>query len=301
MDRKESMEITAKISGYIAQAAPKVSYTLDELAEARAEFGEEDLSEMRELGLYDGDFEKFYVIREFVTSLGLPESVDGYYIAALFEQAKKLDATAFCDDPYMAILNDLPAKSGNFTLMPSLYERGEILCYDTPDFSECNVVPKLGFFPKRVFFPTLYENELPWMSICPSEIHSMKRTIKKAHGRVLVLGLGLGYYAWKVAKKPSVDSVTVIELSADVISLFHSHIEPKLDFQGKLSVICSDALQYLASLSGDEYDFCFADIWEGALDGAHWYQKILPHEKRMKDTEFTYWIEDAILEYLKEG
>ena len=295
----ESMSVTAKIGQYIAEHAPTVRYTLDELAEARMEFGTEDLHEMQELGLYDGDFEKFYVIREFLTSIGLGDAVDGNYILRVFEKAKRLDAKAFSENPYMAILEGLPKRSGNCVLMPMLYRRGEIFCYDAPDFSEELVVPKLGFFSTNVMFPTLYENELPWMSICPSEIHSMQREIDAAHGKVLVLGLGLGYYAWAVAQNPLVESVTVIELSQNVIDLFETHIAPKLDFKDKLSLIRSDAIAYLATLTGGEYDFCFADIWEGAVDGAKWYKKILPHENRLKETAFTYWIEDAIREYLK--
>jgi len=298
--KEESMSLTARIGRYIAEEAPITRYTVDELAAARMEFGEEDLLEMRELGLYDGDFETFFVIREFLGSIGLGDVADGAYIAEVFASAKKQDSGAFAENPYLAILKGLPAKSGRFVLMPSVYERGEIFSYDMPDFTRETVVPKLGFFPKRVFFPTLYENDRPWMSICPSEIHSMKESIDKAHGRVLVLGLGLGYYAYEVAQKPSVESVTVIELSPDVITLFRDHIEPKLDFGQKLSLVQSDAVAYLRSLSGGEFDFCFADIWEGAVDGARWYKEILPQEKRLQDTEFSYWIEDAILEYLKK-
>ena len=301
MTKEESISISAKIGGYIAKNAPTVRYTLDEIAEAMAEFGAEDLKEMRELGLYDGDFEKFYVIREFLTDIGLSDVADGEYILRVFEKAKKLDAKAFCSDPFMAILADMPKRSGCYTLMPSAYQAGEIFCYDTPDFHEDLVVPKLGFFTKRVLFPSLYENEMPWMSLCPSEINSMASSIAAAKGRVLVLGLGLGYYAWKASLKDEVESVTVVELSSEVIDLFHEVIEPRLDFHGKLTVVKADAIEFLAKVKAEEYDFCFADIWEGAIDGAKWYKQILPHEKRLKNTEFTYWIEDAILAYLEKS
>ena len=299
MTKDESIAISAKISKYIAENAPTVRYTLDELAEARGQFGEEDFLEMRELGLYDGDFEKFYVIREFLSELGVGDVCDGEYILKIFENAKKLDASAFIAEPYMAILGGMPERSGNCMLMPSAYDAGEIFCYDMPDFTDALVVPRLAFFTKRVLFPTLYENETPWMSVCPSEINSMKDAISAAKGRVLVLGLGLGYYAHAIAAKESVDFVTVVELSGEVIELFQKAIEPKLDFYGKLTVVQSDAVAFLEKVKEGEYDFCFADIWEGALDGAAWYQKILPHEKRLKTTEFAYWIEDAILAYLK--
>lgn len=300
MTKEESIAISAKISAYIAENAPIVRYTLDELAEARGQFGEEDLMEMAELGLYDGDFEKFYVIREFLSDIGLGDVADGEYILRVFEKAKKLDAREFTSEPYMAILGGMPMRSGNSMLMPSAYEAGEILCYDMPDFSEELVVPRLAFFTKRVLFPTLYEKETPWMSVCPSEINSMREAIASARGRVLVLGLGLGYYAHAIAEKREVESVTVVELSREVIDLFERAIQPKLDFHGKLTLVQSDAIEFLRKTKVGEFDFCFADIWEGALDGAKWYKEILPHASRLKGTEFAYWIEDAILAYLEK-
>lgn len=301
MTREDSISISAKLSAYIAKNAPRVCYTLDELAGARAEFGEEDLAEMAELGLYDGDFEKFYVIREFLQDIGLGDVADGEYILRVFENAKKLDARAFVREPYMAILGSMPRRAGSCMLMPSAYEAGEIFCYDMPDFTRELVVPKLAFFTKRVMFPTLYENETPWMSVCPSEINSMRDAIDAAKGKVLVLGLGLGYYAHAIAQKDEVESVTVVELSGEVIELFRQAIEPKLDFGGKLTVVESDAIAYLAATARGQFDFCFADIWEGAVDGAKWYKKILPHADRLVGTEFFYWIEDAILAYLADG
>lgn len=301
MKKEDSVSISAQIGAYIAKTAPSVRYTLDELAAARATFSEEDLLEMQEIGLYDGDFEKFYVIREFLSEIGLGDVADGEYILGIFQNAKKLDSREFTADPYMTILRSLPAKCGKFTLLPSFYDKGEILCYDMPDFSGELVLPRLAFFTKRVAFPTLYENERPWMSICPSEINSMREAIKEAHGKVLVLGLGLGYYAWSVSQLPEVESVTVVELSGEVIKLFRENIEPRLDFSGKLSIVQSDAIRYLEGVKAGDYDFCFADIWEGAVDGAGWYRKIRPHDIRLSGTEFAYWIEDTILAYLASG
>ncbi len=301
MTREESISITARVGRLIAEKAPRVRYRSDELAAELATFGREELAEMQEIGLYDGDFEKFYVIREFINDTGLSEVVDGHYLLALFENARKLDHKAFRSDPYMKVLDALPARSGNFTLMPSGYARGELFCYDMPDFDAPLILPKLGFFTHPVSFPTLYEGERPWMSICPSEINSMAKAIEAAHGKVLVLGLGLGYYAHRVAERSDVESVTVVELCEDVIRLFSRHIAPCLDFRGKLSLVHRDAYEYLASLSGGEFDFCFADIWEGAVDGAACYQKLLPHAARLSATEFAYWIEDSILAYLEEN
>lgn len=39
----------------------------------------------------------------------------------------------------------------------------------------------------------------------------------------------------------------------------------------KIKIVCADAIKYMASVKKGEYDYCFADIWEGAEDGADRY------------------------------
>ena len=300
---KQKSSLSAQIGKLIAEEAPTIDYTLDELATERESFSEDDLLEMAELGLYDGDFEKFYVIRQFLSDIGLPRVADDEYISDLFSLSRRLDAKAFEADPYMEILSHLPAKSGDFVLAPSFYRRGEIFGYDMPyRDGDGSLIIRLGFFNRTVCFPTLYEGERPWMSVCPSEINSMAKDIADAHGNVLVLGLGLGYYAYRVAQDPAVSSVTVVELSPDVVRLFEAYIAPHLDFHGKLKLVSCDAYRYLDSLAGKPYlfDYCFADIWEGAVDGAAHYKRLLPYEKALPLTEFRYWIEDMILAYTEE-
>ena len=86
--------------------------------------------------------------------------------------------------------------------------------HEMPDFESDIVVPRLGFFPELVAFPSIYEGTVPWVSVCPSEISSMQTQIRQAHGRVLVLGLGLGYYPYIVSGKENVSEITIAGTSA---------------------------------------------------------------------------------------
>ena len=72
------------------------------------------------------------------------------------------------------------------------------------------------------------------MSVCPSEINSMARHIDKAHGRVLVLGLGLGYYLYMSSMKPEVNSVDVVECQPEIIKLFDENLLPQFPFREKI-------------------------------------------------------------------
>ena len=77
-----------------------------------------------------------------------------------------------------------------------------------------------GFFDGKVTFPVLLENGEVWMSLVLSEIESMREPIRRARGRVITYGLGLGYYAFMASEKNGVESVTVVELNPHVIALF---------------------------------------------------------------------------------
>ena len=300
MNKEEAIQISAQIGRIIANNAPTIKYSPSDLKRSRREMGSESLKEMRDIGLLRDDFELFYVIREFCSDISLGDVADGNYILELFKNAQKLNAFDFESDPYILSVNIKDIVSEDITLTRASYARGEIFQYDMPDFSKPIVTPKLGFFDREVSFPTIYQKNIPWMSVCPSEINSMRKHISAAHGKVLVLGLGLGYYPFMISRKDSVEEIVIIELQKTIVDIFNTHILPHFEHKSKIKVITADAVEYLDGVNDGDYDFCFADIWEGAVDGAEAYLKIRPHEKRLPRTEFAYWIEDQIKAYLDE-
>ena len=298
MDRDASVDLSAKIGALIASRSPRVDYTDGDVRRAEAECAA-DISELRELGLIRDSFEEYYVIREFCDITGIAEAADGHYLLRLFSEARMLDADKFRRDPYLRTIDVPTVGDGDILLTNAAYARGEIFQYDMPDFDAPLVAPKLGFFAEDVRFPAIYESGVPWVSVCPSEINSMESGIRRARGKTLVLGLGLGYYAFRVSELSAVESVTVVEINPKIAAIFREHVLPQFPNAAKVRVIEADAFEFLASLRGGEFDFCYADIWEGALDGARAYLRIKAHEKRLAATEFQYWIEPQILAYLR--
>lgn len=297
MDREASLGTSAKIGAFIASCNPRVEYTDGDVRRALDEC-RDDLAELRELGLIRDSFEEYYVMREFCAICDAPGLDDGHYLLRLFAEARMLDADSFEADAYLRNIRVPTVQSGDILLTTSSYARGEIFQYDMPDFSAPLVVPKLGFFRRDVSFGAIYEDGVPWISVCPSEINSMALDIAAAHGRVLVLGLGLGYYAYRISELCTVTSVTVVDINPRIISLFREHILPQFANAAKIRLVEADAVEYLASLRGGEFDFCYADIWEGAVDGARAYLLIKAHDRRLGGTEFRYWIEPQIRAYL---
>ena len=163
-------------------------------------------------------------------------------------------------------------------------------------FDDFRELPPLGFFTEEFSFPAILENGNEWMTLTPVDLDTCEEAIEAAHGKVITFGLGLGYYAYMASEKETVDSVTVVELSEDVISLFKEHILPKMPNRHKIKIINADAFKYAEEQMPEEnYDFAFVDTWRDASDGAPMYLRMKSLEHLSPSTEFMYWIENFLI------
>ena len=101
MDKNTSL----KLSGYISQAiineAPKISYSKKELEREKKKYPPEQLEKLKDEGYFDGDFEKFFVIKKLCDKLNIWDYADEEYLKKLFKEAKKLDKKSFCENEYL--------------------------------------------------------------------------------------------------------------------------------------------------------------------------------------------------------
>lgn len=103
----------------------------------------------------------------------------------------------------------------------------------------------------------LKEGDKLWMRISPHEVQGCFESIKRAKGRVGVVGLGLGYFTQEVLKKSEVTEVIVYEISNEIIELYKKNFgEHK-----KLNIVAGDAFNAYKQ----EFDFFFVDIYEYEL------------------------------------
>ena len=218
------------------------------------------------------------------------------------EDLHALDPSVYASDPYYQQIRIQPQKLGRWELRESHYEPYEpFVCGHlrvTKDFRE---KAQIGYFKNRFSFPAVLENGIEWMTITPNEIETMKQPIAKAHGRVLTLGLGLGYYAFMVSEKPNVSEITVVEKDKSVIELFKRVILPQFPHSEKVRIIEADALDYMEKDAPKEaYDFIFADLWHDQSDGLPLYLRLRRTETLFdQKTEFAYWIEPTILSSIR--
>lgn len=119
-----------------------------------------------------------------------------------------------------------------------------------------------------------------WMSLTPMERESQSIPVARAHGNVVVMGLGMGVVAWALAAKPEVDRVWVIERDLDVIRAVESLLDlstpENLAIWGKVVMCHADALEW-RNPTATAIDLLYADIWlQMAPDNA------LPETQRMQ-------------------
>lgn len=210
---------------------------------------------------------------------------------------RPLDAAAYSGDPYARALRAAALRGGRqgaFELGSAAYQPYELfVANDLCAYPDGAVLPVLGYFTQPFAYPVLTENGREWMTATPNEINTIRPAAEAAHGHVLTLGLGLGYFAFHALLNPRVESVTAVECSADAIRLFRECILPIFPRPERLTLLHADAFEAAPALyRGGNYDFVFADLWHDAGDGLPMYERL----KRMEvpGREYRYWIEKTL-------
>ena len=202
-------------------------------------------------------------------------------------------------NPYMRRIRFPQAAQGRWKMTRMAYEpyelfvRDDLLCL--PDGRE---IPRLGYFDRHFAYPAVLEGGREWMTVTPNEVATMAPALAQVRGRVAVMGLGLGYFAFMASEKDDVREVTVIERDADVIALFERHLLPQFAHREKVRLVHADAFDFAqAGLGG--FDCAFVDLWHDVSDGAPMYLRMKALEARSPGVRFFYWIETSIRCFLR--
>lgn len=184
--------------------------------------------------------------------------------------------------------------AGTFALSDAAYRPYELfVADDLRAYPDGAVLPVLGYFTRPFTYPVLTENGREWMTATPNEINTIRPVAEAAHGRVLTLGLGLGYFAFHALLNPRVESVTAVERSEDAIRLFRERLLPLFPRAERLTLLHVDAFEAAPVLyRSGKYDFVFADLWHDVGDGLPMYERL----KRMEvpGLDYHYWIEKTL-------
>ena len=137
------------------------------------------------------------------------------------------------------------------------------------------------------------------MSLNPYEIRTMEVPLQLVKGKVITLGLGLGYFAYMAHLKEEVKEVHIVEMDLELIKIFNEYLLPLFPYKEKIHIHKADAFYFIKDIKDRDYDFIFSDLWHDVSDGLPMYLKLKSQFKDFTYTHCLYWIEDAILTYLK--
>ena len=218
---------------------------------------------------------------------------DDYFNNSLIE----LNPNDFLDNPYVKLTKDINAKQGPYTLGKITLKSGQTIPYDDISVDSGNFfleTSHIGYFKKEFSYFALMKDDVVWMSTDPNEIITMNPYIQKAHGDILVMGLGLGYYPFMTALKDDVKSITIIEKDPKVIDIFKKYILPKLNINKPFNIIQDDAFSFIKKNDVYKYSYIFMDIWHNAEDGLPLYLRFKSLLKEYKG-ETGYWLEESLI------
>jgi hypothetical protein len=105
-----------------------------------------------------------------------------------------------------------------------------------------------------------------WMSVTPAEMISQRSGIRRAKGKVLVGGLGLGWFLEQVCNRDDVDEVVVVERSQELLDWYGYRLCRNHDKVRE--VICDDVYAVVDRFPEHQL---LLDIWPtyGGDKGAH--------------------------------
>lgn len=129
-------------------------------------------------------------------------------------------------------------------------------------------------FDGDVIIPALYQardpdapgtghwNELPWMSLTPAELMTLRPGTRMAKGKVVIAGLGLGHQLIEVSKRLQVKRIVLVEIDRELVDWILPVIRPHV--RKPLEVVIGDAYEEIPKLQAD---VALIDIFPGYGDG----------------------------------
>lgn len=119
-----------------------------------------------------------------------------------------------------------------------------------------------------------------WMVDSPTDYRAMQIYAQAARGKVLTTGLGLGLVTQELCKNPNVTSITVIEISPNVIELIKGYLPQ----DSRIQLICQDFWDFIER-DASCWDTIIVDIWVfwGCDQQVKIYkEEIVPENKKLK-------------------
>ena len=254
---------------------------------------------MRSIGLFD------YMTR---CLLGRYWRLDQDRLDWCFERmqaySKVYKADSFKDDPYYRDIRFEKRDIGNgLELGYSRMFAYEPFAYSAAAFDPEYLidVPALGCLDARLDYPCVRNISTggEHINVMPNYITAAREETEKAHGKVLALGAGMGYFAYLASLNDNVESVTVMDANPLALEIFQGEILPLMPTKDEIYIESGAYLDYLENIEKSDYDYVFVDFWCGSSD-LELYMKIKDIDRKKPEIEFAYWNESMHIRFLQQ-
>ncbi len=252
-------------------------------------------------GLFDNK-NSFEIRMEYIKQVLENHKTDSSFISKnLPWDSQEVMLDTFTNNSYYQALKNISFEEDGWKLTTKKMKAYTLFPYDEQYHYGANSILKmsLGYFTNDYDYPTISLCDQEWMSLNPHEIRTMEMPIQVAKGKVLTLGLGLGYFAYMAHLKEEVKEVYIVEMDLELIKLFQKHLLPLFPYKEKIHIIKADALVFINQINNRDYDFIFADLWHDVGDGLPMYIKLQERFSKFTYTKRHYWIENSLITYLR--
>lgn len=206
-----------------------------------------------------------------------------------------LSADAWVNSPYHKAIHLEDIQDEHFSYEKMLFAGNRLFNADVVQKDENRMMKdwmKLRAMDRDFEAIALFQDDEDWMMDVPSEAITNDPYAAKAHGHVLTMGLGIGYFIFMALRNPSVTSITCIERSEEVIAMFQKYILPQFPKDKEVHIVQGDAFDYWHKDYLSQFDYVYVDIWQSSDDGLAIITKLLEqYEPPFDHTGF--WIEDS--------
>ena len=162
-------------------------------------------------------------------------------------------------------------------------------------------------------FARLLVNGQLMMTDAPMERRTNAEVVERAHGDVLIAGLGLGMILMPIVQNPKVKRVLVVEKYKDVVDVIEPQLRKALGrSESKLAIMIDDVITMDLPKRGSQaaqsfqFDIIYFDIWptvgvDNLKDISLLRRRFKPFIKDTPDAWMSAWLEEHLKARKKKG
>lgn len=156
---------------------------------------------------------------------------------------------------------------GNYRLKKSEYVEGFYKHYCMDGYVATQVIKPIPIMLLQEYREGVWHD---WMADDPMDYRAIQKYAEASSGDVLTAGLGLGLVVHELKRNPRVNSITVVEISPEVVGLAGDYIPKE-----KTTLIQGDFWDFVRE-DKTEWDMIIVDIW--ATKGKEQHERIFQEE-----------------------